>query len=208
MSSTNSKHNWLAFGNLIALLGLIYLILIPTGVIKKDNRLAATDAGIIVILTLIGSGVIERIKEVEFDKDGLKLTLEEKLETLEKKVEANKTVNQREAEVLSIIAKSINPNEETKAKISDTLVAKEELDILNSLNNAEINHTKFTYDKEKFSQNLRQLLALNFIKYKTETKKCFSTIPNGSDLTKYVTLTDYGKELLSCISERLLKVNK
>lgn len=83
-----TKALWMqqAISYLIVLVGLGYLVLIPSGVIKK--KLEPVDVGILATIILANSGVIARIKKLSISKDGF--DIESAIDEIDKKVDSNK----------------------------------------------------------------------------------------------------------------------
>jgi hypothetical protein len=75
-TSNNSKDFSKLVSRLVSILGLIYLTCIPFGSVKKESRFDPVDVGVLMVLLIANSDVIERIKEVKLGKDGFEATIE------------------------------------------------------------------------------------------------------------------------------------
>ncbi|HEY9622414.1 MAG TPA: hypothetical protein V6C78_18795 [Crinalium sp.] len=69
----------------VSILGLIYLICIPFGPVKKESRFDPVDVGVLMVLFIANTDIIERIKEIKLGKDGFEATIE-KVEEVSKNV--------------------------------------------------------------------------------------------------------------------------
>lgn len=86
-----AEQTWIT--HLIVLIGMGYLILIPSGVIKK--KLEPVDVGILTALILTNSGIITRITSLTIGKDGLEAKIEERVKDTEEKVEELKRMQEK-----------------------------------------------------------------------------------------------------------------
>lgn len=86
---------------LISMLVAIYLICIPLGRIKKDSKFEPVDVGVLMVLLIVNSNLIERITAIKFGKDGFEATMEQKVEKAKKEVEQG-IVDQNERDSLAM----------------------------------------------------------------------------------------------------------
>jgi hypothetical protein len=85
MSNDNKIKNWISSS--VVILGIIYLIAIPSGLMKR--KLEPVDLGFLMALMAVNSGIIERISQLKIGKDGVELSVEDVKETVDKQINDN-----------------------------------------------------------------------------------------------------------------------
>jgi hypothetical protein len=65
---------------LLSILGAIYLVVIPIGLLKPEAKYGLTEAIIFITILIINSNVIERLIKFSFSKEGVTLELDRKIE--------------------------------------------------------------------------------------------------------------------------------
>jgi hypothetical protein len=147
----------------------------------RDNKpLREPEIGLIAVVVVVNSNILERLKEIQVA--GVTLTLEPK-------IQANKTINQREAAALSLIAQIAIKDNKNKRKIFEQLVDDNEFIILEKIAKNE----SLLYKKELNIQ-LRHLRDLNFIESKSDkASRSISSLQPKDDLTSIYSLTEWGK---------------
>lgn len=68
---------------LLSILGALYLIAIPTGLLKSEAKYGLTEAVIFVTILIINSNFIERLVKLSFSTEGISLELDRKIERVE-----------------------------------------------------------------------------------------------------------------------------
>ncbi len=197
-SKTKMSIQWLSqlfnIKSIVTFLALTYLILIPFRIVKKDNKFSLNEAGILAIVVLYNSNLIERLSQIRFEKNGVEI----KLDKLHNNVIANRNASQRESQALGLIGIFIK-NEKHRKKFFDVLLDGEQK-TLEYLFESEASQAELPYSKtEDFEQQLRHLRALDFIESKTEYE--INSIPNeGKDLRQYFRVSKLGKVCLALSS--------
>ncbi|MDZ8189971.1 MAG: hypothetical protein RMX96_34690 [Nostoc sp. ChiSLP02] len=179
---------------LITILALVYLFLIPIGVVKK--KFEPTDVAILIVILFFNSGLVERLNKLEFKDGSVSIEIQElkkQQETQSEKIAANTEIIQR----LTALERAIADNDEQKQVV-----------YLNLINNYELKHlTRLASNKENLKyelrqtlkQELRRLRALGFIE--SLPSKHINSMENQGNLRDYVKITPRGQEYLKLIEE-------
>lgn len=175
----------------------VYLISVVVGIIDKDKRLKPSDLGLIGIVLLINSDVLERLKKLQLNKDGVDIELERKLT-------ANLNVNQKEADALAYLGQVLlvgDKYKEEREKFFDSLLNDGDKKLLEKFLNAEKNNEKLLYE-ESTKLSLSHLYLLGFIQNKRkDTVFPIDGLTEGENLKHYFRLTDVGKTCLELSSD-------
>ncbi|MGL5061747.1 MAG: hypothetical protein ACRC62_17400 [Microcoleus sp.] len=208
MSVTNQKdkninnfNDWIL--KIITLLFLVYLVSVPFGLVKKKFEL--TDLAIVTILLLFNSKLPERLQELGFNKDGITLKINDKLNELAAQQEnqrANLEANTKIIQRLAMVEQAIANSKQEKRFLVKSLLSDYELQHLKKLANG----TEFFYENRRiFQQELRHLRALGFIE--NHRDKHISSMAKKGDLREYFKITEQGKEYLK-LKEELESADK
>lgn len=198
------KNNWALTSKLLTLGFLIYLLCILTGNIDKNNkRLQTTELGLVAFLLLINSNIVERIQELQLNKDGWNFKLGSK-------VEANIKINQKEAKALTylgtILLAGEDKKEDQKKHFFDILLDDGERDLLEELYKAEDKNEKLPYEKTAINKPLQHLAVLGFVDNLSVLTKCpIDFMPERGDLREYFRLSDTGRRCLAFGSSKVLQ---
>lgn len=65
---------------LLSILGAIYLVIIPTGMLKPESKYGLTEVTIFIAILVMNSSVIERLIRLSLSKEGFSLELDRKIE--------------------------------------------------------------------------------------------------------------------------------
>jgi hypothetical protein len=184
----------------IILGSLYYLTKIPSGQIADNKRFNATEVGILAIALLFTSELFGNI--VEITMGGGKLTV--KVDNINKKAEANKEANQRQSQVIAILAAKVLletdpctrdkifrsvPEKRIREYVFDYLIPDDQgRKILEYLSQRRHKKIRKNESNERY---LRDLRALCFIKTIPENTR-ISAIPNNVDLRESFRITDWG----------------
>lgn len=189
--------------NIITGLTLAYLImlLIPTKlggpVIQDNQKLGLNELGLFTLVLLADSGILERVKEFKFGKDGVEFQVD-----IQNNVAANRSASQREAAALTYLGRLIQ-NDEEQRQFFDILIDDGERDLLEHLFEAERANNEYPYEKtEKLQEHLRHLRSLQLIAPKAEVS--ISSMPDQDNLRKYFQVTDWGKFCLDSGSSEVI----
>ncbi len=181
---------------IISILALSYLAFIPVKGLDKNHRLETTEVGLVAIILLINSKILDRLQEFKFGTDGVDFKL------ADSKIKANTEANQKESQALTLLGTLTIPDNENRRKFFDILLNDGELKIIEKLFLAERDKGQFIYEKqEENEQKLRHLVVIGFLENLTETP--ISSIPNGKNLRDYFKLTCAGKICLALGSSNI-----
>lgn len=185
---------------LVTVLGTLYLFLILTGVIDKQNKRFQTPEIIIFsIIVVLNSDFIEQLKKLSISKEGL---------TLEKEVKEQVEKTQEEVEKTK---KDLDENKEQIDRLLD-------FTIKHILNQYELSHLqqlgipnepfKFDASKGNLKNELRKLRDLGLISEPDGSRLWVGRLPNkGDDLNKLVKLTGKGKQYLKTVEGVLQQID-
>lgn len=181
--NNNFKQIKLVFYNLLLVLIIVYIVMIPFGVISKDNRWQTEEVIILVILAILSSGLLEYIAEINVGKDGISA----KFKQLEAKQEQqNRQLSNQQAEIRSL-----------KVALQG-IVTKFELDKLINLNQK---GAFLCYYSEDLYDELKRLRAMQFVQnYQGvglgSIKRDYKDKSQKFDLKQYFYITEQGVEYL------------
>lgn len=191
---TNSLLIQQAISWLIVLVGLGYLVLIPTGVIKK--KLEPVDAGILATIILANSGIISKIRKLSISKDGL--DIEAAIDEIDKKVDSNKEEIDEEIETLKQKHEqekqaNLKLMEEIDLHLSGTILKRSNFDTLKELmNRASPGVSEYVYHKTKDFRH-RVAAAKREAEYKGKPYGKEGEIERTIDVFRALIEQDYGK---------------
>jgi hypothetical protein len=181
---------------IISILALSYLAFIPLKGLDKSHRFETTEIGLVTIILLINSNILDRLQEFKFGSNGVDFKL------ADSKIKANTEANQKESQALTLLGTLTIPDNENRRKFFDILLNDGELKIIEKLFLAERDKGQFIYEKqEENEQKLRHLVVIGFLENLTETP--ISLIPNGKNLRDYFKLTCAGKICLALGSSNI-----
>ena len=199
MKKLNSKQivSWSSVSRMIiSIFALSYLAFIPVKGLDKNHRLETTEVGLITIILLINSKILDRLQEFKFGTDGVDFKL------ADSKIKANTEANQKESQALTLLGTLTIPDNENRRKFFDILLNDGELKIIEKLFLAERDKGQFLYEKQEVNeQKLRHLVVIGFLENLTETP--ISLIPDGKNLRDYFKLTCAGKICLALGSSHI-----
>lgn len=90
---THSKDISKLISQLLSILVLIYLICIPLGRIKKDSKFEPVDVSVLMVLLIVNSNIIEKVKIFKLGKDGFEATINQAKEEVKKDIEDQNTID-------------------------------------------------------------------------------------------------------------------
>lgn len=180
---------------IVTCFSLFYLIAIPFGWIR--TRFELTEIIIFTIILLINSELLERLRKLGINKDGITFELDQiqaeqknqrdNIETNKANIEAVTNILQR----LTFLESQIAENQKETQLINQTLLNEYELKHLRKLaDNASFNYTR----RPSFERELRHLRALGLIE--TLPEKSISHLPERGDLKEHLRITEHGKKYL------------
>ncbi|BBD64069.1 hypothetical protein NIES4072_22690 [Nostoc commune NIES-4072] len=174
---------------IISILVLSYLFFIPAKGLEKNRRLDTTEVGLLTIVLLLNSSVLERLEKLQFGSNGVELNL------VHNKIKANIEASQKESKALALLGTLIE-DDENQRKFFDYLLDDGERTTLEHLFYAEKEQRQFPYKKEQScEQRLRHLRVLGFIEPLTNYQ--INELPPQSNLRDYFKLTCTGKICLA-----------
>jgi hypothetical protein len=193
---SNLSKNWTSYSKfIISLVALSYLTFIPVKGIEQNRRLGITEVGILVIVLIFNSPLLDKLEKLQFGKDGIEFQL------FDSKVKANVEANQKESRALSLLGTLIEDTE-TQRKFFDYLLDDGERDTLEKLFEAEKNNKQYLYiKKEEFTQFLQHLRVLGFIE--SQANYSIQDLPAQGDLREYFKVTCIGKICLALGSSKI-----
>ncbi|MEH2054600.1 MAG: hypothetical protein V7K97_00155 [Nostoc sp.] len=193
---SNLAKKWaLASRLIISIVVLGYLVFIPFKGLDKNRRLETTEVGLLTIILLLNSSVIERIEKLQLGSNGVELNL------VHSKIKANIEANQKESKALALLGTLIE-DDENQRKFFDSLLDDGERTTLENLFNAEKDQRQFPYKKEQScEQRLRHLRVLGFIESLTNYQ--INELPPQGNLRDYFKLTCTGKICLALGSSNI-----
>ncbi|MBW4665949.1 MAG: hypothetical protein KME60_00540 [Cyanomargarita calcarea GSE-NOS-MK-12-04C] len=181
---------------IISILALSYLAFIPVKGLDKSHRLETTEVGLITIILLINSKILDRLQEFKFGSNGVDFKL------ADSKIKANTEANQKESKALTLLGTLTIPDNENRRKFFDILLNDGELKIIEKLFLAGKDNGQFLYEKnEENEQKLRHLVVIGFLENLTETP--ITLIPDGKNLRDYFKLSCAGKICLALGSSNI-----
>jgi hypothetical protein len=199
MKESNLKQtlSWSSVSRMIiSILALSYLAFIPLKGLDKSHRFETTEIGLVTIILLINSNILDRLQEFKFGSNGVDFKL------ADSKIKANTEANQKESQALTLLGTLTIPDNENRRKFFDILLNDGELKIIEKLFLAERDKGQFIYEKqEENEQKLSHLVVIGFLENLTETP--ISLIPNGKNLRDYFKLTCAGKICLALGSSNI-----
>ncbi|MDF5733154.1 MAG: hypothetical protein PUP92_35500 [Rhizonema sp. PD38] len=98
----DSKDTSKLFSQLISILVSLYLICIPLGRVKKESKFELVDVGLIMIMLIVNSNIIERVTAIKLGKDGFEATLKE-IQDTKKEVKDIKNQNDSDFKAMKSI---------------------------------------------------------------------------------------------------------
>jgi hypothetical protein len=161
----------------VTLLGLIYLILVVFGEVDpEDRRLKTTDIGILVVILLINSDLIDRLAKLRVGSEGMTLKLDQ---LDEKQNELSHIQNTQKEEIKDLAGLLIRD-----------LLSDQERNLLIKL----ASDQAFTYEnKSRFVEGLTSLHERELIESPDQDELKIEDIPHGSnDLRQFVQVSDLG----------------
>ncbi len=78
-----SKPYRISLPTLFSILGAIYLVIVPTGLLRPESKYGLTEATIFLGILIINSSVIERLIKLSLSKEGFSVELNQKIEMVE-----------------------------------------------------------------------------------------------------------------------------
>ncbi len=191
----NSGNKWVLFSRLISIFALCYLVFIPAKGLDKSRRLETPEIGILTIILLLNSSILDRVQKFQLGSNGVELNL------VHNKLQANLETNQRESRALVLLGTLIE-DDENQRKFFDYLLDDEERTTLENLFDAEKYKRQFPYKKSQpFEQRLRHLRLLGFIESLTNYQ--INELPPQDNLRDYFQLTCTGKISLALGSSKI-----
>ena len=177
---------------------LFYLLAIPFGWIR--TRFELTEIIIFTIILLINSELLERLRKLGINKDGITFELDQiqaeqkhqrdNIETNKANIEAVTNILQR----LTLLESQLAESRTGTQLLSQNLLDDYELKHLRKLASDAV----FNYQKQpSFERELRHLRALGFIE--NIPGKTISHMPERGDLKEHVRITEHGKQYLDKI---------
>lgn len=98
--SRNNIQSWVSHA--VVLLGLVYLVFIPSGLIKK--KFEPVDVGILMALLVANSDIIQRISQLKIGKDGVELSVEKVKKEIKEEVKKDiENKEKKDSEVLKTV---------------------------------------------------------------------------------------------------------
>ncbi|WP_143755451.1 hypothetical protein [Gloeocapsopsis sp. IPPAS B-1203] len=177
---------------------LFYLLAIPFGWIR--TRFELTEIIIFTIILLINSELLERLRKLGINKDGITFELDQiqaeqknqrdNIETNKANIEAVTNILQR----LTLLEAQLAENRKDSHLLSQNLLDDYELKHLRKL----ASDTPFNYKRQpSFERELRHLRALGFVE--NMPGKTISHMPERGDLKEHLRITEHGKQYLDKI---------
>lgn len=201
----------------LSILVISYLISIPFGLVdKKDRRISPTELGLIAIIFLLNSDLIERITKFKFNNEGIDVELVERKQT------ANLIVNQKEIRALVFLGETQLENEVKDKKLKDffsLLLNDGDRKILEKFQDPANNSNELIYKKsdEKLLLSVTHLHLLGFLEteYELSASKIASknysinhdenfpldNLEENAKLTDVFRLSETGKKCLKYTSD-------
>lgn len=180
---------------IISIIALGYLVFIPYKGLDKNRRLETPELGVLTIILLLNSSLLDRIEKFQMGSNGVEFNL------VHSKIQANLEANQRESKALVLLGTLIEDVENQK-KFFDYLLDDGERTTLENLFNAEKDQRQFPYKKiQAFQQRLRHLRVLGFIESLTNYQ--INELPDQGNLREYFQLTCSGKISLALGSSKI-----
>lgn len=221
--STQKRTSWLNSKNLHVVFNLrnlhiafkiasvVLLGIYLNGIVQTDKNghgklknITPPDLGLVAIVLIYSSDALNRLRELKVGSNELELTFDQK------KLEANKDANQKEASALVLLGEQIfDPT--IRKEFFSKLLYDGEKELLERIDSSKKQGKSYLYDASssfQVEQKLLHLSALNFIQIRKETGYSFiGSLKGGEDLTEIFEITEEGKKCLAILAEEIIPSN-
>ncbi|MEH1823086.1 MAG: hypothetical protein V7L31_29095 [Nostoc sp.] len=197
----NRRNWWIEVVSALVLSYLVFSLISPTFLKQgqQPRKIETPDIIVIAIVLLFNSGLLNRLEDFGFSKDG---GFTAKFKELKQEVnEQKKQIDELQAQQLEQLVKQQNNLEETQAFMFGFLLSEKDYEKIDQLNKNSKAKTRYEfYVSSKVGDELRRLRDFKLIQtksgYISDVERASNFGKESIDLTKYFHVTDLGEQFL------------